>query len=207
MSALAVALQRLQLQQPSWAATPAQLGGARQFAAGSSGGSGGGEQPPAAAATTSSGRDSSEGGLPPAAVAVPEGQLSSESGALTFPDADAALEAWGKAMDDGDWGAAWDIFEGVLPVETDEFPALEELLEWDPHEEVREQRRKREAAIKVRGQAGAGAAGVSCCGVAAGRASVRWDACMSGCLYMLPAGWYRPSAVNTSQLITIHTFS
>jgi hypothetical protein len=156
LSALAVALQRLQLQQPSWAATPAQLGGARQFAAGSSGGSGGGEQPPAAVATTSSGHDSSEGGLPPAAAAAHEGQLSSESGALTFPDADAALEAWGKAMDDGDWGAAWDIFEGVLPVETDEFPALEELLEWDPHEEVREQRRKREAAIKVRGQAGAG---------------------------------------------------
>lgn len=35
-----------------------------------------------------------------------------------------------QPMAAGDWAAAWDIFEGVLPVEgaDDEFPALEDLL-------------------------------------------------------------------------------
>ena len=50
----------------------------------------------------------------------------------------------------GDWGRAWDIFEGVAPVEGgDEFPELGELLAWDPDAEEKESRRAREAALKV----------------------------------------------------------
>lgn len=49
----------------------------------------------------------------------------------------------------GDWESAWDIFEGVLPVEDGSFPSLESLLAWDPDAEQKERRREHEARIKV----------------------------------------------------------
>lgn len=77
---LAAALQRLALQQPSWAA--AQAGGQRSFAAAAADGGSSGE----------AGQQQQQQGA---------AQLRSESGQLTFADADEALEAWGQAMDQG----------------------------------------------------------------------------------------------------------
>ena len=169
LPSLAAAIQRLAPQQPAWPA--AQLGAARQFAAGS----GGGGEPPAAAAAASSSQPEQ----------AAEQVLRSHSGSQQFSNMGEALEAWGKAMDEGgragcwrwrcrllcgcpasslehqaaagirpacracayactycrrraqprtahaagDWGGAWDIFEGVLPVDGPEFPPLEALLE------------------------------------------------------------------------------
>ena len=50
----------------------------------------------------------------------------------------------------GDWDRAWDIFESAYPVETDEFPALEDLLAYDPDAEEKALRRARELALQVR---------------------------------------------------------
>lgn len=83
---LAAALQRLTLQQPSWAA--AQAGEQRHFAAAASGGSGDGQ---AGSSEAAGAADEPQGGI----------QLRSESGQLTFAGADQALEAWGRAMDEG----------------------------------------------------------------------------------------------------------
>lgn len=87
LPSLAAALQRLALQQPSWAA-----GGARHYAAGG----GGGEAPPPA--TAAAGADDAQEEEEEAHGPL---VLQSESGALTFADADEALEEWGKAMDEG----------------------------------------------------------------------------------------------------------
>ncbi|KAL4440604.1 hypothetical protein ABPG75_003605 [Micractinium tetrahymenae] len=133
LAALAASLQRLQLQAPSLAAA-AQLV-ARQFAAGAAGGSGGSEQPPAHAVEQQQGEQPTE--------------IVSASGHLRFSNYDEVLEAWGKAMDEGDWGAAFDIFEGAYPVDTEEFPDLQELLEWDPMAEQKQARREREAEIRA----------------------------------------------------------
>lgn len=124
---LAAALQRLALQQPSWAA--AQAGGQRSFAAAAADGGSSGE----------AGQQQQQQGA---------AQLRSESGQLTFADADEALEAWGQAMDQGDWSTAWDIFEGVLPVDTEEFPSLEDLLSYDIDDEAKEARRRHEEQLK-----------------------------------------------------------
>lgn len=51
----------------------------------------------------------------------------------------------------GDWDRAWDIFETAYPVDGDEFPPLEDLLAWDPEEDVKAERRARELALQVRG--------------------------------------------------------
>ncbi|KAI3431266.1 hypothetical protein D9Q98_004328 [Chlorella vulgaris] len=139
LPSLAVAMQQLALQQQlSWASN-SQPSGCRQFAASAGGGGDGGsdsqQQHAADAAALSEGNDAVQ-------------QLASESGQLVFKDYEESLEAWGKAMDEGDWGTAWDIFEGVLPVETDQFPDLQELLAWDPDEEAKEYRRLREARVK-----------------------------------------------------------
>lgn len=83
---LAAALQRLTVQQPSWAA--GQAGGQRHFAAAAADGSSGGE-----------GSSSSEQQAVQEAQGA--GQLRSESGQLAFADAEEALEAWGTAMDQG----------------------------------------------------------------------------------------------------------
>ncbi len=83
---LAAALQRLSLQQPSWAA--AQAGGQRPYAAAAADGGSGGE---------AGGSSQQQEGQEQQAAS----QLRSESGQLTFADADQALEAWGKAMDEG----------------------------------------------------------------------------------------------------------
>ena len=81
---LAAALQRLTLQQPSWAA--AQAGGQRSFAAAAAAGGGSGGE---------------VGGSHQQQEQQGAAQLRSESGQLTFADADEALEAWGQAMDQG----------------------------------------------------------------------------------------------------------
>ncbi|PRW05792.1 cytosolic phosphoglucose isomerase isoform A [Chlorella sorokiniana] len=130
---LAAALQRLTVQQPSWEA--AQAGGQRSFAAAAAGGSG----------------SSEDGGIgQQQAGQEPQGadQLRSETGQHAFANAEEALEAWGKAMDQGDWSTAWDIFEGVLPVDTEEFPPLEDLLSYDAESEAREARRLHEEQLK-----------------------------------------------------------
>ena len=193
LSALAAAMQRLQgPQHTSWASS--QHNGSRQFAAAVGGGG------------ASSGGGGSSGGREDALMSP---MLASESGRLQFSDPDEALEAWGKAMDEGarpvvalraaasrrrrmrrrrrrcvhalpplpptvplllllvptppaaaagDWGTAWDIFEGIAPVEDEggpdggggEFPVLEELLAMDPDAEAKELRRQREREIRVR---------------------------------------------------------
>ena len=72
-----------------------------------------------------------------------------------FAAAAAAAPPPGVRRAAGDWGAAWDIFEGIAPVEgTEEFPQLEELLGWDPAEEEKERRRQREESIRVGGWVG-----------------------------------------------------
>lgn len=83
---LAASLQRLQLQPPSLTAA-AQLG-SRQFAAEATGGSGGGEQPPALASEQQQQQGPTE--------------IVSASGQLRFSNHDEVLEAWGKAMDEGE---------------------------------------------------------------------------------------------------------
>lgn len=136
--ALACAMQRLHLQPTSLAA--AQLGGGvRQYAA-AAGGGGGDEQPPA-----------QEGGSSELTDAGRPEVLATASGRVEFKDGEEALEAWGKAMDDGDWGLAYDIFEGVLPTEApDEFPDLQEMLNFDPDAEMKEARRALDAAERER---------------------------------------------------------
>jgi len=62
----------------------------------------------------------------------------------TGQEMDAALDAWGVAMEEGDWDRAWDIFESRFPVDTELFPTLEELLAWDPDSEIKAVRRQRE---------------------------------------------------------------
>jgi hypothetical protein len=58
----------------------------------------------------------------------------------------------------------------VLPVETDQFPDLQELLAWDPDEEAKEYRRLREARVKVRQRVVRGEGGASRRGVGRERA-------------------------------------
>lgn len=100
---LAAAMQRLALhQEPSWAA-----GGSRGFSAAAGGG---GEQTPAAAG---------DGSAQPPAAPQGEGRSSaaafvSESGRLEFQDYEEALEAWGKAMDDGAAAASGCFFARQL---------------------------------------------------------------------------------------------
>ena len=85
LSALAAAMQRLQgPQHTSWASS--QHNGSRQFAAAVGGGG------------ASSGGGGSSGGREDALMSP---MLASESGRLQFSDPDEALEAWGKAMDEG----------------------------------------------------------------------------------------------------------
>ena len=63
-------------------------------------------------------------------------------------DANAALAAWGAAMDAGDWERAWEVFEGSFPVDAPEFPPLEELINWDPEAEDKAGRRERERGLQ-----------------------------------------------------------
>lgn len=53
-----------------------------------------------------------------------------------------------KTIIAGDWEKAWDIFETKFPVETGDFPPLEQLLAWDPDEEEKTARRQRERTIQ-----------------------------------------------------------
>ncbi len=87
LALLAASLQRLQLQPVSLAAA-AQLG-SRHFAAAAADGSGGGEQPPADALEQQQGEQPTE--------------IVSASGQLRFSSHDEVLEAWGKAMDEGEF--------------------------------------------------------------------------------------------------------
>ncbi|GAB4819522.1 hypothetical protein N2152v2_006568 [Parachlorella kessleri] len=111
--------------------------------------------------TSSSHGSSQEAGdfLPAAAVAAAEpgdaGEAStlgddSHSGlGVDLQDNEMVLEEWGRAMDEGNWDRAWDIFESAFPVEnTQEFPALEDLLAYDPDAEQKELRRARELALQ-----------------------------------------------------------
>lgn len=66
----------------------------------------------------------------------------------SFGSVDDALEAWGAALDKGDWDTAWQIFDQEFPVDTPEFPSIEEMLAWNPEEEERAQRRQREEALQ-----------------------------------------------------------
>ena len=49
------------------------------------------------------------------------------SGLARPAPADAALEEWGQAMEEGDWETAWHVFETAYPVDSEDFPSLEEL--------------------------------------------------------------------------------
>ena len=98
LPAFAAAMQRAAAQQPSWAAA-AQLPSCRRFAAAAAaggGGGGGGKQPPAAG-DGGEGYEADEDEEGTGAPMV----LASESGRLQFGDVEEALEAWGKAMDEG----------------------------------------------------------------------------------------------------------
>ena len=53
----------------------------------------------------------------------------------------------------GEWERAWSIFETAYPVDTGEFPRLEELLSWDPDDEERAVRRQREADLQAQAAA------------------------------------------------------
>lgn len=89
LALVAASLQRLQLQTSNLTAA-AQLG-ARQFAAeaaGGSNGSGGSEQPPADGIEQQQGKQAT--------------QIASASGLQQFGNPDEVLEAWGKAMDEGE---------------------------------------------------------------------------------------------------------
>jgi small subunit ribosomal protein S9 len=68
--------------------------------------------------------------------------------AAAWGGTDAAVEEWGRAMEAGDWERAWEVFEGAFPVDTPEFPPLEELVNWDPDEEEKAQRRQRERGLQ-----------------------------------------------------------
>ena len=97
---------------------------------------------------------------------------------VSFVDPALALEEWGKAMEAGDgrlacsaaragrgaslahtprvsssagdWDRAWDVFEGSFPVDTDDFPALEEMIALDPEAEDKDARRRREIHLQAR---------------------------------------------------------
>lgn len=66
----------------------------------------------------------------------------------TFDSVNDALEAWEAAMDNGDWDSAWQIFDQEFPIDSAEFPTIEQMLAWNPEEEERAQRRHREEALQ-----------------------------------------------------------
>lgn len=84
------------------------------------------EGSPAAPAASSSSSSSAADGA--AEAAGPAG-----SGAA---DAEAAFEAWGAAVESGDWDTAWDIFESIAPVDGPEFASLYEIATYEPQRGV-----------------------------------------------------------------------
>jgi small subunit ribosomal protein S9 len=57
---------------------------------------------------------------------------------------------WTTAMDAGDWDAAWEIFSSEERYQGMDFPALEDLLDWDPDGAEKEIRRQKEMDFQDR---------------------------------------------------------
>ena len=64
-------------------------------------------------------------------------------------DVDERLDAWGSAMEKGDWKGAWEAFESILAVSQKDFPSLEQILAVDTEQEKRTYRRQREEELKL----------------------------------------------------------
>lgn len=76
------------------------------------------------------------------------GSAVAQGGAAVAVEGQDVLEQWGAAMEVGDWERAWSIFETEFPVDSEEFPPLEDLLSWDPEGEERSVRRQREMTLQ-----------------------------------------------------------
>eukprot|EP00887_Chlorella_sp_A99_P002232 scaffold10.g2232.t1 len=101
-------------------------GGRRSFAADAGGGCETGSEGSSSAPSSQRQQQQQhlEAADTPHAAAAPS-ELDDEVGEPI--DLDAALEEWGHAMDEGDWEAAWSVFEAAVPVDGEEFPTLLEL--------------------------------------------------------------------------------